>query len=207
MNLRLSRFVLIVLAVIVVNVLLIFTVSGTGMNYPEFPLSSNVELMEGDLVFRSGNGIISDWFRRCCMEDPSFSHAGILIKKGDADFVVHLQQTSSDGSLKMESLSDFWSDRTCKGGAVYRLDISDEEVAKVKSEVLLDLKNGVQFDENFNLDDDTKMYCSEWIRNKLIHSTGDPAYFPVTNAGDFAYIAPDNLYLNTHAQLIYKFKD
>jgi hypothetical protein len=207
MNIRLSRFVLIVLAVVVVNVLLIFTVSGIGTVYPEVSLSSNVQLMEGDLVFRSGNGIISDWFRRCCLEDPSFSHAGILIKKDNADFVVHLQQTSSDGSLKMERLSDFWSDRTCKGGAVYRLDISEDEIAKVKTEVLMDLQNGVQFDENFNLDDDTKMYCSEWIRNKLIHSTGDPSYFPVTNAGDFAYIAPDNLYLNTHAQLIYKFKD
>ena len=207
MAIRLSRFVLIVVGVVVVNVLLIFTVSGVGSVYPSTVIAENLKLQEGDLVFRSGHGIISDWFRRCCLEDPSFSHAGILIKKNNADFVVHLQQTASDGSLKMEKLSDFWSERTCKGGAVYRLDISEVEFDKVKAEVMLDLQNGVQFDENFNLDDDTKMYCSEWIRNKLIHSTGDPSYFPITNAGDFAYIAPDNLYLNNHAQLIYKFKN
>ena len=206
MQIRKSRFITIVIAVIVVNLLLIYTVSGVGtksstsLNFEDKPRS-------GDLIFRSGKGVISDWFRRCSLSDPSYSHAGILLVNGDEQLVVHLQQTSSDGSLKIEKLSDFWADAGCKAGSIYRLDLNQEEINKMKEEILKDLSSGVKFDEQFNLDDDTRMYCSEWIRNKVIHATSDPSYFPITVADDFRYVAPDNLYLNRHAMLVYKFKN
>ena len=207
MQIRTSRFVSIVIAIIIINVLLIYKVSGIG-GRTIAPVQQVAEMPRtGDLVFRNGKGIISDWFRRCSLSDPSYSHAGIIITKNKENFVVHLQQTSSDGSLRIDKLSDFWSPQVCKGGSIYRLDLSEEELAKISSEVNNDLKSGVRFDEQFNLDDDTRMYCSEWIRNKVIHATDDVDYFPVSTAGEFHYVAPDNLYMNRHAMLVYKFKE
>ncbi|MFN8153197.1 MAG: YiiX/YebB-like N1pC/P60 family cysteine hydrolase [Bacteroidia bacterium] len=206
MPIRRSRFITIVLATIIVNLLLIYTVSGISSKQETAQTQPDETPRNGDLVFRSGKGIISDWFRRCSLSDPSYSHAGIIVQRNNENFVVHLQQTSSDGSLKVEKLTDFWSTQVCKGGAIYRLDLTDDEIASMSTEVEKDIQNGVSFDEHFNLDDDTRMYCSEWIRNKVIHATKDPRYFPVSVAGDFHYVAPDNLYINNHALLIYKFK-
>lgn len=205
MQIRFTRFIIIVLLVALVNVLLIFTVSGT-VNQPAHAAEQVIHsLEEGDLVFRTGNGVISDWFRRCCLTDPVYSHAGVLVKKGGENYVVHMEQSSANGAIRMEKLSTFWGDQCCKGGAVYRLDLDDSERMKMKSEILTDVTNGVVFDPQFNLDEDAKMYCSEWIRNKVIHATEKPDYFPISVADDFRYIAPDNLYINHHAVLIYKF--
>lgn len=206
MQIRKSRFITLVVAIVVVNLLLIYTVSGIGTR-PEATLNFEDQPRTGDLVFRSGKGVISDWFRRCSVTDPSYSHAGIIYRKGDDIMVVHLQQTSSDGSLKVERLSDFWEVSACKAGSIYRLDLEKEEVDYMMKEIDKDLITGVRFDEHFNLDDDTRMYCSEWIRNKVIHTTHDPAFFPITTADDFRYVAPDNLYLNQHAMLVYKFRN
>lgn len=207
MQIRFTRFIIIVFSVVLVNVLLIFTVSGT-INQPAVSTENlSHSLQEGDLVFRTGKGVISDWFRRCCLTDPAFSHAGILIKKNGENHVVHMEQTSDDGAIRVEKLSTFWGAQCCKGGAVYRLDLDEREHEKMKEEILKDISNGVIFDPQFNLDEEAKMYCSEWIRNKVIHATGNPDYFPISLADDFRYMAPDNLYINEHALLIYKFKN
>ncbi|MBL0098458.1 MAG: hypothetical protein IPP46_19755 [Bacteroidetes bacterium] len=55
------------------------------------------------------------------------------------------------------------------------------------------------------MEDNSKFYCSEWIREKFINATGDVNYFPVTSIENFSYIAPDNLYLNQHSKFIYRF--
>lgn len=202
---KFSRFIIIVVAVVAVNILLIFNVSGTENHPSASPVNLNTEFREGDLVFRSGNGVISDWFRRCSLTDPSYSHAGILLKYNGVDYVVHMEQTAADGSLRMERLSDFWGPRISHAGAVYRLDLPEEQRQRLQREIRADLQKGVVFDEQFVLDDDAKMYCSEWIRNKVIHATSESDYFPVSMAGDFRYVAPDNLYINPHAMLVYKF--
>lgn len=207
MQIRLTRFIIIVILVAVVNVLLIFTVSGT-VNQPAVSTDHlRQSLAEGDLVFRTGNGVISDWFRRCCLTDPVYSHAGVLIKKNGENYVVHMEQSSDEGAIRVEMLSAFWGAQCCRGGAVYRLDLNETELDKMKSEILTDISKGVVFDPQFNLDEDAKMYCSEWIRNKVIHATGNSQYFPVSIADDFHYVAPDNLYVNEHALLVYKFKN
>lgn len=206
MQIRKSRFITIVFAIVVANLLLIYTVSGIGSKH-ETVLTLEDKPQPGDLVFRSGKGVISDWFRRCSLSDPAYSHAGIICRKGNELMVVHLQQTSSDGSLKVERLTDFWAASGCNAGSIYRLDLNQEEIDGMMHEIDKDVLSGVKFDEQFNLDDDTRMYCSEWIRNKVIHATQDPGYFPITSADDFRYVAPDNLYLNQHAVLVYKFRN
>ncbi|MBK9319423.1 MAG: hypothetical protein IPM91_11775 [Bacteroidetes bacterium] len=102
-------------------------------------------------------------------------------------------------------ISEFWSKEICSKGAVYRPDVSALEIDNIVEDVKNDLKNIPEFDYEFNMEDNSKFYCSEWIRDKFINATGDVNYFPVTSLENFSYIAPDNLYLNQHSTFIYRF--
>ncbi|MBK7888080.1 MAG: hypothetical protein IPJ86_12550 [Bacteroidetes bacterium] len=205
MRIKVSRFILVVMGVIAVNMALIISVSGVDTARKKDQEFSSITLKEGDLVFRNGYGMISSWFQRCSLRDPSFSHAGIVVFKEDQPFVVHLQQSNYGSPLKCERISEFWSKEICSKGAVYRPDVSALEIDNIVEDVKNDLKNIPEFDYEFNMEDNSKFYCSEWIRDKFINATGDVNYFPVTSLENFSYIAPDNLYLNQHSTFIYRF--
>lgn len=205
MSIKGSRFVLVVMFVISVNIVLIVSVSGLNLNRKSTSIFDKIKVKEGDLVFRNGYGMISRWFQRCSLQDPSFSHAGIVVFNEGQPFVVHLQPSSYSSPLHMEKISDFWKKDVCNRGALYRPELSVAELKKMISSVKNDLNNVPDFDYEFNLEDHQKFYCSEWVREKFILATGKNDYFPVTSIENFTYIAPDNLYLNERTKLIYRF--
>ncbi|MBL7923289.1 MAG: hypothetical protein JNL88_03735 [Bacteroidia bacterium] len=200
-----SKFLVVVALVVVVNALLIYSVSGDGFPSGKAPEFDGRGLQTGDLVFRDGYGLVSRMFRQTSSGEAEYSHAGVVWCRNGSTYVLHLQQEKPGVSLLVESIRDFWSADCCSKGAVYRLDLPREALARIEQRMMLDRQSGLQFDEDFDLQNDSRMYCTEWIRHLVISATGDSAYFPLTTAGDFSYIAPDNLYRNRHARFIYKF--
>ncbi len=207
MQIKISRFILVVIGVIIVNILLILSVSGLGtgsrtLNNRRF---DQLPLKSGDLVLRSGHGLISKWFRQCSLQDPVFSHAGLIIEVNNQVLVAHVQQTKSGSPLCWEPVSDFWSKDICSKGAVYRSDLNESQLKLLIESVLQDSLQAPEYDYEFELNADNKLYCSEWIREKFITASGDINYFPVTSIDDYHYVAPDNLYRNAHSKFVYSF--
>ena len=201
MNLQRNRFIAIVLLVILVNALLVYSMTGVAHLKKASRLPLNIPVRNGDLVMRRGKGLVSNWFSSCSTQDQSFSHAGVVLMKNNIPYVVHLQQDDLSG-IKMEEFSSFISDDVCSKSAIYRLDLDEKEIQTMMEEINEDLDKKISFDPEFNFENSSTMYCSEWIRHLVVQATDDAAYFPVTKAGDFTYIAPDNLYLNKHTRLI-----
>jgi hypothetical protein len=157
----------------------------------------------GDIVLRRGKGLISDKFRRMSLVDKRFSHSGIIVKEGSELFVYHMYQDMAHPGLKKEKLNDFIDPQVSAGAAFYRYNINQEQSKELAKNILQDYSNHCTFDDKFELGNNA-YYCTEWISHELTLVTNDSTYIPVSRIDDFDYIAPDNLYLNQHAQLIFK---
>ncbi len=199
------RIGIVVGVVVVVNALLIYNVSGVISKHTEEVKLPKLALSTGDLVFRNGHGLISRMFQNCSLKEKKYGHTGIVLIKNNLPYVAHVQQDRPGPALKVEPLSHFWNKSICNEGAVYRLDLNNSQKKFFATLLNINLKRNLLFDSKFDMNEHSHVYCSEWIRDLIVESTGDSTYFPISIAGDFKYIAPDNLYLNEHAQLIYNY--
>jgi len=66
-------------------------------------------------------------------------------------------------------------------------------------------RRGVEFDFDFDMYTDDKMYCSEMIYKALLLATNNENYIPLSHVIEKPYVAIDNLYLNDHCNLIFCF--
>ena len=192
------------LFILVINILVYFQYSDSdahGSN--ELNLPSKVKLHNGDLVLRNGKGLISSIFRSASLQQPKFTHAGFLFKANNQWSVYHFIDDKKNGGLHIEPLQRFINKESCTSFAFYRYDLSSNQQQQLESIITATSKQHLPFDSNFDLTTDTAMYCTEWIAKTLDRATKKKNYIPQTTAAALTYIAPDNLYLNSHCKIIY----
>lgn len=194
---------IIIAAVVFVNIWIILLFRTDSPARTSLPIFMTRSIHTGDIVLRNGKGLISDKFRIMSLQDKTYSHSGIIVKEGNEFFVYHMYQDMKNPGLKKELLNEFVDPAVSSSAAVYRYDISDAKVAELEKNIRCNYSNHCTFDDKFELGNES-YYCTEWISHLLTIVTNDSAYIPQSRIDDFAYIAPDNLYLNQHAQLILK---
>lgn len=124
-------------------------------------------LQTGDIVFRKGISLVSRMVLAADGSSP-YSHTGIVVKKGDSLFVVHSVPAESKEEkdvVKTEPLNEFLLKDRAEAAAVYRLKVALPEASKKKilQFVLYHSKNMTPFDDSFDLKDDDKLYCTEFV--------------------------------------------
>jgi uncharacterized protein YycO len=129
-------------------------------------LLNQVDLKNGDLIFRKGRSIQS---RIVLMADknPEYSHIGIIYYYKDKPFVIHSvpkEDGDVDEFIKMESVDDFLDEEKAAKFAVYRLinypDYTTETASKFAYNCYL---KKFSFDNKYDLKSDTELYCTELI--------------------------------------------
>ena len=121
----------------------------------------------GDLVFRRGRGVVS---RAVLTADRKghYSHIGILTGRYGEWFIVHAVPGEPDfegdiDRIKKDSLQVFFSSKRAGRGAVVRVD-ADPAMKRRAAEKAMDLfRRGILFDHDYDLNDTTKLYCTELI--------------------------------------------
>lgn len=163
----------------------------------------SIELLRnGDVIFRRGYGVDSTVSMNFSQGEKRYSHAGIIQKTDKGIFVIHSEEDKENGrdGVYVESIKDFldgihiW--------AIYRFDVS-ETLENSIIEYALKLKNqNIIFDIDFNLDEDKKMYCSEFIY-KVINRTVKNEFI---KAGKYfvgkKFVTISDLYQNGYSNLI-----
>lgn len=133
-------------------------------NRRQFPDSL---LHEGDIVFRRGTGLVS---RAVLTADRKgiYSHIGIIVKDKKVWKVVHAVPGEPDfekdpDRIKMETTEVFFSKQKAICGAVMR--VKDEPLKSIKAakRAIHLFRKRILFDHEYNLDDSSKMYCTELI--------------------------------------------
>ena len=132
----------------------------------EIIFPDNLDLQNGDLIFRRGRSIES---RIVLLTDGNsdYSHVGIIYIKDKKPFVIHSVpgEISEEYELiKMESVEEFLSKEKATRFAVFRLEDALMNITAAASEFAYDcyLKKYC-FDNQYDLLSDKKLYCTELI--------------------------------------------
>lgn len=129
-------------------------------------LPASIKLMEGDVVFRIGEGIMS---AAVLAADPQgkYSHCGMVVKADGKQMVVHAVPGEPDyegdpARVKKETSEMFFSTDKAIAGAVARP--KDSSIASKAAQVAVRIyQRNTLFDNLFDSQDPTRMYCTELI--------------------------------------------
>ena len=176
---------------------------------------SHEQLSEGDLVFRRGSGAKS---QAVLYADKTgkYSHIGIIVKEGSEFMVVHItpgerKPKETVDKIKMEHLEDFFAHDKAKQGAILHFIDSQEYSKQAAQYAKMLFEKEIVFDHDYNLDDSTKMYCSEMVWRVYLKAGKDiterrrsevPQGFPLFSG---TYIFPSDIYQNERLTIVYEF--
>ncbi len=165
-------------------------------------------LKSGDLIFRKGRGFISNSLVLFSHQDKRYSHSGIISFDHGKPYVLHSigGEDNISKKLRKESLASFCNPNANHCFGIYRLDLNAQQSRKLDSIANYYYKTGLEFDTDFDLATDNKMYCTEFIYKSLFAVNHDKNYIPLSIVSGKTYVACDNLYLNPHATKIYYFE-
>ncbi|MFM2377065.1 MAG: hypothetical protein RLZZ165_2162 [Bacteroidota bacterium] len=166
-------------------------------------------LMDGDLVLRHSKGFVSDAILTFQVEDPQFSHSGIVKKINGRTYIYHATGGEENVSQKMkrDPIAIYCHPAATYKFGVFRWDLTDEQRRKFVSVLDHWYDSGqIEFDMDFDMATDNKLYCSEMIYKGLIIATGDPDYIALSKVIDKPYVAIDKLYLNPHCSPLFRYE-
>ncbi|KAA6336726.1 hypothetical protein EZS27_015130 [termite gut metagenome] len=166
---------------------------------------------EGDIVFRRGTGLVS---RMILTTDKrgNYSHVGILVKDENQWKIVHAVPGEPNfkgdpDRVKMEDIEDFFSWEKAKTGIVMRM--KDNEVGNVRAakNAIRLFHSNILFDHKYNLQDSSKMYCTELIdyvfkQEGIDLTEGRRTQINVPGLNG-TYILPNDILQNKQLSLIY----
>ena len=127
---------------------------------------SNLNLQNGDLIFRRGTSIESQ-IVLLTDQDSNYSHVGMIYIINGELFVIHTvprENDSDPGYIKLELIDEFLSEGKAARVAIYRLIKNSSEKIKNASSYAYNcyIKNYC-FDNNYDLVSDKHLYCTELI--------------------------------------------
>ena len=76
---------------------------------------------------------------------------------------------------------------------------------KIDSVIMDFFSKGISFDNDFDLNSDQQMYCTELVYKVLTTANGNKKFINLSHGNGIDYVACDNLYLNPQTRLIYSY--
>ncbi len=136
-------------------------------------------IREGDLILRCGNDFVSESLRDFSQQEKLFSHSGIALRNNGIMYVYSNMagDINPDEIMRRDVIDSFLTPVTNVAMGVYRYDITNEELQKLKTIINDHYTHQLQFDMNFDLATDDKMYCAEMIAKALEHATNKRLLF------------------------------
>jgi hypothetical protein len=184
-------------------------------------------LKEGDLVVRMNRDPSSRFIKYFNHKDKNYSHSGIVLFENGYPYIYHIinGEENPDQKLRRDSLVHFCSPKRNLAFAIYRYNMSTDEIGNLKTIVHKWYSNGVRFDSLFSLSSDDRMYCSEMISKAVNRATGNrilihPVQLSLAEAGclttysrlplsytnGLSIIPIDELYVNPFCRLVSKYE-
>jgi len=116
-------------------------------------------LKDGDIICRLGDRIWSMYFKELSPNDKRFSHLGIIRIRNNIVSVINAEGLTKEGKdfVNEISLNDFL--KCAQKTGIYRLNNIEGEII---SDAALEFI-GLPFDWQFDMEDNSKLYCSELL--------------------------------------------
>ena len=148
-----------------------------------------MSLRNGDLIFREGRSVESTFVTT--LDSSNYSHVGLLCKYDGAGKVVHAVPGESDNNVdtvKSEPISAFLQPDRCANIKIVRVSCESHIAQKAVQYALK--KVGIPFDDDFNMADTTKFYCTELVWKAYLHAGIDISESRRHNVNMFSFHKP-----------------
>ena len=137
------------------------SVRRTAPDVPRLPYS---EMRTADLVFRAGTGLYSQMLNMHSGDSLIYSHVGLLVDLDSTWYVIHAVPKELDGPgdferVKMEVLDSFLAKSRCRQAEFVHTSL--QRTDRVLARALQYVRDSTRFDNEFDLEDSTKVYCTE----------------------------------------------
>ncbi len=169
-------------------------------------------LQEGDLAFREGDGLASKIILTID-KNTNYSHIGIVVRHNEKWKIIHAVPGEPDfegdqDRIKIEDLQTYFSKSRAPSGAVMRA--KNTSISKEAARKAFDLyQRNILFDHSYNLEDTTKMYCTEFIHHIFKNTGMDLTQGRRSIVNSFGsstiYILPSDIQKSSELKLIYSF--
>jgi Permuted papain-like amidase enzyme, YaeF/YiiX, C92 family len=164
------------------------------------------QLASGDIVLRMGLGADSRLLAGFNLKNKSYSHCGIVMIEDGYPFVYHSigGEDNPDMRLRRDSASNFFSPAHNTAVAIVQYDLAPDKLSALRSIVREYYKLRPRFDLKFDLSTDDKLYCAEFVYKAVNKAAGNIAYIVPTQVAGLKYVSIDNLFINTHAHIVWQ---
>lgn len=140
-----------------------------------YTLYKGQELKAGDIVLRCGSGMTS---RAVQMADGGgcYSHVGIVVDSAGTLMIVHAvphehEDPKDEETVKMDTPEIFFSSMRTSNGRI--MSYSDSTMARAAAQVAMEIyRKAIIFDHDYDINDTTRMYCSELVEYAYKKGTG-----------------------------------
>ncbi|MFO8055149.1 MAG: YiiX/YebB-like N1pC/P60 family cysteine hydrolase [Bacteroidales bacterium] len=153
--------------------LIVFILAGFYFFYPGqktityYEECDTIDFCQGDLVLRRGKSFVS---QLVLLSDKAseYSHIGIVSIDDDQPYVIHAVPGEAEKDMpeyiKMETIEAFLDIKKSADFAVYRpSEKYREAAAKAAQKAKTYYQQKIVFDSSFDLEDESKLYCTELI--------------------------------------------
>jgi hypothetical protein len=187
-------------------------------------------IQEGDLVLRCGNDFISESLSDFSQKEKRYSHSGFAMMDNGSMYIYSNMagDINPDEIMRRDIVDSFITPVNNVAVGVYRYDLTNTELEKLKNIIHTHYMNKLQFDMNFDLSTDDKMYCAEMIAKSVEQATEKRIIFSKSLltpglkekylkkllakkvipsakvAEQREYLALDDLYMNPHCREVTK---
>ena len=151
---------------IVAWLIAVMSCSNNSLKSSNQVMYDTTELRNGDLLFRNGIGYESRVVTG--LSDGKFSHIGIAYHNGNQWNVIHAVPGENEKGepeyLKCEPISEFYHKTRAKLGGSARVSCTDSIANIIAEKALRIVNRKVVFDNNYDINDTTELYCTELVR-------------------------------------------
>ena len=184
----------------------------------------------GDLVLRCGSDFISESLSDFSQKEKLYSHSGFAMMDNGTMYIYSNMagDINPDEIMRRDMVDSFITPVHNVAVGVYRYDLTSTELEKLRKIVQAHYMNKLQFDMNFDLTTDDKMYCAEMIaksveqatekriifskslitpglKEKYLKKLLDKKVIPSAKVAEQReYLALDDLYINPHCREVTK---
>jgi hypothetical protein len=116
-------------------------------------------LQDGDIILRMSDGQWSSIFSDYSLTDKRFSHLGIVRMRDDNIIMINSVGSIANKNMGVSELSLEYFLKVAKSIAIYRIKSADSTVISDTAVKYI----GCPFDFDFDLNDDSKIYCTELL--------------------------------------------
>lgn len=179
---------------------------------PEYrTIPADICLRNGDLAFRLGNSIESTAVVTAD-RSASFSHVGIVVFANNKWQIVHAvpgeAEKGAQDTMKMDTIPLFFRSDRARRCAIYRLPVPDSIAEKAARHAIAFYKRRLLFDSAFQLEDTTKMYCTELVYHAYMRTGTDISGGLRHKVPGFPYpmVWPSDLLKSNRLELIWHYE-